>query len=326
MIVSNAVYSENIDTGEDAFKNECYCRKPKIRPLLPCNPFNNQTPCIKNDTGRDKSLKSEITSSHSLPTLRKAKELLDYTPESEFLKRLREEAKEKFDCQCAKCKLEDESSKLKFTANRQLLEEHYDEAKKYNINEICRDQHCCRQDTDKELRIYKNLPPYSTYDWSVPQLNAADCRKIHKIRHIRDENYFDCHSTAHLDRQSVPEHVCSHKFTLNERLLPKAMNTDAYGVSRCTICDKPMENVFIEHKTLPTLSTEEKYDSASSNFVNIQPNIPNTECVSKAVQTTPKSSRKHIIYLNVIPLIADPRKLKMKYVPDSWALRYQKMI
>ncbi|KYB26871.1 hypothetical protein TcasGA2_TC030910 [Tribolium castaneum] len=61
--------------------------------------------------------------------------------------------------------------------------------------------------------------------------NLADFRKDH---------YFETHSTEDLIKE-IPPHECVHKFSLDERKLPFPLNPDAYGSSRCIICDKPME-------------------------------------------------------------------------------------
>ncbi|GLV38404.1 hypothetical protein CBL_13045 [Carabus blaptoides fortunei] len=53
-IVSTALCTDGTDG--DADKNECYCHKTKIPPLLPCKPFDKQSPCIKNDPGRCQNL------------------------------------------------------------------------------------------------------------------------------------------------------------------------------------------------------------------------------------------------------------------------------
>ncbi|KAJ3651900.1 hypothetical protein Zmor_017904 [Zophobas morio] len=64
---------------------------------------------------------------------------------------------------------------------------------------------------------------------------------LQKLSDFRKDHFFETHSTEDLIKP-IPEHVCIHRFGLDDRFLPKPLYADIYGASRCIICDKPMDS------------------------------------------------------------------------------------
>lgn len=69
---------------------------------------------------------------------------------------------------------------------------------------------------------------------------------IQKLKHFRNENYFECHSATSRIKckpsvTSLVDHKCVYRFYLNERLFPVPLNTDFNNRIRCVQCLLPME-------------------------------------------------------------------------------------
>lgn len=196
------------------FINECYCVYPPKKPLLPGKlslvDLTENRPC--------KSIRN-------LDMLKKAKPLLEYCPETEFLQKMRKEVEEYYTCNCSTCRIKSFIDQLKYTKKRTDLEKAYKQ-----IDSSIFDY------GDSDL-VLSGRQKHNTDDKMVEILK--DPQKIKNLRDFRDTNYFETHSAkdvvAPCERAT---HKCLHKFTVDERLLPKPVNADAYGNSRCTYCSK----------------------------------------------------------------------------------------
>lgn len=197
------------------FSNNCYCADME------------NTPCqISQKPAKPLIISDDRKKHYSLNTMKKTC-MIDYDPESEFLKRLKNGMKKAFDCKCSECMLQKLEKSFKYTNRRAMVEE------------------ACRNEPD----IYR--PERSGYRDSTNNTDITcmcggpcDC-KIQSTSEIRDNNYFETHSIADL-QQTVLPHKCVHKFTLDERLLPKPVHTDCWGQSRCGICYKPYQQLHVK--------------------------------------------------------------------------------
>lgn len=199
------------------FVNECYCYYPPKKPLLPAKLSAENL--VEN-------LEQQYKSFHSLETLRKAKPLLEYCPETEFLQKIRKEAKDFYSCDCGTCKIKSFIDKLKYSKNRNDLEKAYKRVESTIFDY-----------GDSDLILSDTQKTNKENDNKVDEI-LNDPQKLKTVKDFRDKNYFETHSAKDLAPCGVPAHKCIHKFTVDERLLPKPVNTDVFGNSRCTICSK----------------------------------------------------------------------------------------
>ncbi|XP_050501941.1 uncharacterized protein LOC126881617 [Diabrotica virgifera virgifera] len=72
-------------------------------------------------------------------------------------------------------------------------------------------------------------------------VNAA--MNTDQFKRFRNENYFETHDLEEHLVEDIPAHTCVHRYDLNERNMPIGVNVDIYGQSRCSICNKPMEDL-----------------------------------------------------------------------------------
>ncbi|KAF5285221.1 hypothetical protein FQR65_LT13336 [Abscondita terminalis] len=101
----------------------------------------------------------------------------------------------------------------------------------------------------KEEEVIKKNPNGEEVNYYETPFQSKEIEKnLKDLNTFRKENYFDCHSTQNLN-DKLDDHVCLHKFVLNERLMPQPLNPDPFGTSRCTYCNRPMD--FIESSKPP---------------------------------------------------------------------------
>ncbi|GJQ81231.1 hypothetical protein Trydic_g20450 [Trypoxylus dichotomus] len=136
---------------------------------------------------------------------------------------------------------------------------------------------------------------------------------------FRKDNYFDCHAVGNGGSAAVPEHKCIHKFVLNDRLLPQPLNTDSFGISRCDVCGKPMEQFKSEK---PRVEPKRKHVNKVKQVYeyNLTPPRLNIGSGKETVQIKiPEKIRKECM------LERSPNFKLSRNVPgNSYALRYQK--
>lgn len=157
------------------------------------------------------------------------------------------------------------------------------------------------------------------------------------VRSFRDRNYFDTHSLADLMSSKDQSHVCVHKFVLNDRLLPEPSNPDAYGVSRCTICQKPMnsDSKFKTSQKIPESKTTMKSAKLNSGQVVGGGNNDNKDTclIARQLNTGAGNEQIHLqVPFEMIQKSAGQSevagyvrtKLRRPVPTNSLALRFQK--
>lgn len=225
--------------------NTCYCRQNLQPPLLRI--AGRSKPSPKDLETRSKIHSNaccyacedeEETSARSQRLLKEVQRKVDYLPRTIFLRRLKEEAHK--NCPVVNCGGVQQSH---FTSQRKEYEELVKE----------------RQECQKQS--FRNSPRLRGGDDSCS--NACDCskclqhktlvengKKVSTIKKFRESNYFETHSATDLLANQEIEHRCVHKFSLDDRMVPVPENRDAYGVSRCEICNQPMVQEDLSKKTL----------------------------------------------------------------------------
>lgn len=146
-------------------------------------------------------------------------------------------------------------------------------------------------------------------------------RDLRRLNTFRKENYFDCHSSGNSGNAGICDHKCLHRFILDERLIPRPLNTDPYGTSRCVICNKSTKSEILnlvdnKIKQNPRLDALKRRKSHRGRVIPNQINICNKNDGIEI--TVPVCCDKYNNIFN--------NHIKIKNPPtiNSLALRYQK--
>ncbi|KAF2885281.1 hypothetical protein ILUMI_20904 [Ignelater luminosus] len=146
-------------------------------------------------------------------------------------------------------------------------------------------------------------------------------RDLRRLNTFRKENYFDCHSSGDCGDTGVCNHQCLHRFVLDDRLIPRPLNTDPYGTSRCVICNKASKSEILKPvdnkiKQKPNLRALKKPKSHRDRIIPNQINICNK---NDGIEITVPiyCDKYNSIFNNHI-------KIKNPPTTNSLALRYQK--
>lgn len=173
--------------------------------------------------------------------LKEVHKKVDYVPRTVFMKRLKEEAHK--NCTMVCCGGGFTRQRTKYEELARLREENQKQRTTVFDNEAVDaipssrlrggDDVCdCTKCEDKKTLVENN-------------------KKVPTIKNFRNENYFETHSSSDLiARQEVGDHNCIHRFALDDRMIPVPENRDAFGQSRCIICNKPMEEEDCSKKTV----------------------------------------------------------------------------
>lgn len=112
---------------------------------------------------------------------------------------------------------------------------------------------------------------------------------MERISEIRENNYFDTHSVEDLLKK-YPQHKCIHRFELDDRLLPKPVNVDCYGQSRCDLCSKPFKS---QSSDTLDLYSDKNIQTSEKNLSNYSlPTTYHEIKIPKPENTQLKSSNK----------------------------------
>lgn len=285
---------------------DCYCRETPDKPSLTFKSFHCDQPNDKKETNET------FSSLLSDELLEKAHRTVNYTPESSFLKKLKEESHKKCGSECwgsrdviytdrraeydrnapyieqdyaayrlgilQRQKDEYERRKRCDHGVKRLVESPKNQEKDssvellYKGNQICEsvpnaqrisssneDFQCLKNEAIQPKQTESSNPngPSSRTVNENEHCSCCKCqarfstmttnnaRNFSDIRDFRQRNYFDTHSLIELsaskDQEDKQPHVCVHEFVLNNRLMPEPVNSDSYGISRCTICNKAMQ-------------------------------------------------------------------------------------
>ncbi|KAL3271412.1 hypothetical protein HHI36_021890 [Cryptolaemus montrouzieri] len=145
-------------------------------------------------------------------------------------------------------------------------------------------------------------------------------KTLEDLEKFRDEHFFETHSTKSY-LQNIPEHTCVHRFTIDERLYPEPLHTDASGTSCCIHCDKPMKN----EKTI-FLDQRESGENVGNKQI-VQKQISKFSLRPKPVHIGSKNS---VMEIKLKPEHEDLlkneniEKKRRVFYPNSLALRQQK--
>lgn len=316
---------------------KCYCHKKPISPRLFSAPLN----CLDDADGKESQVQRRCKIHDNLKTayldanqnvcnhefLHKVKKVIDYEPKSNFLKNLQQEVRSK--CTCLNDGIEGEPFKLQYNENRANYENN-------------RPPTCYEKDFSKGLDKFNGIGEEeqvalprtysgdhsstckgkSIFDKSIGDRGKSDSLK--NLENFRENNFFDCFSTATV-KQDVPEHKCLHKFTVNDRLYPLPLNSDAYGVSRCSICnmnitdDKNIAKIS-QNVEIQTSSKNDFYNISKRYQNNLMPKYINIAKKNEKIQVQIPDERiaNELCALNIRPYTCQPL--------NSYALRHQKGI
>lgn len=139
------------------------------------------------------------------------------------------------------------------------------------------------------------------------------------LARFRKDNYFDCHSSEHTAPASSQEHKCIHKFVINDRFLPQPLNTDSFGISRCDVCNKPME---LYKSEKPRVETKQKSVNKLKQVYeyNLTPPRINIGRGNETVQIKVPEKLGNECLMGQSPNF----KITRKVPGNSYALRYQR--
>lgn len=319
------------------FSNECYCMK---NPKVPVIEFDGLTRYMRDydfSHGGVARCYGEIGAGEvkkEKRLTRKAVGVVEYSPESKFLKKVKHEIEEndpefpgKKEKQCLPVP-------LKYTKYRDIIEKAHKflESDRRKLESYCGHE-CGHEEVLGRLRSGSDVRSQSERNWTV-------CGKIPAVNHIRHENFFETHSTADLiPSEDIPKHRCVFKYELDDRQLPKPLNPDVYGTNRCLICSKP-----VSHSTLSV--NYDSYDQIDRNFPsqpkifsrdslnasNVYSKSSSSQCISPETKKTVVNKKTKDIVQIKIPdsfdkLLTTPQPIKFKpqiRPQNTCALRYQR--
>lgn len=318
---------------------DCYCHKDRISPLLFGAPLNCLDDVKLNETKRRCKIHDDLNTTYldknhnvcNHDFLHRAKKIIDYKPKSNFLKNLQQEVKDK--CHCLGDGIESEPFKLEYSDDRvnyesnrppSCYEKDYSrELRKFNASGDCALE---REGNNVALpSVLSDGDKSSTFERKDGLDKSIKESNVDSLANFRDKNFFDCVSTS-LQKKNVPEHTCLHKFTINDRLYPVPINSDAYGVSRCSICNtriadnddddgnvKMSQNVGIQTKT-----KNDFYNISKRYRNNLMPKCINMTRKNQKIQVQLPDDdiARELLTLNIRPYTCQPL--------NSYALRYQK--
>lgn len=153
-------------------------------------------------------------------------------------------------------------------------------------------------------------------------------KKLIDINKFRNDNFFDCHSTNKI-QSDIPPHKCIHKFTLTENMQQQPVNCDAFGISRCIICNQPMKNQCDVHSKSTSCYNQGGVDNKSkakniSKYYNegLFPKKINIGCGCENIQL--KIPKEYLSELGDLSPVKLPSKTKKNAPVNSFALRFQR--
>lgn len=201
----------------------------------------NECCCLSEDDGEVSAKSEEL--------LKEVHKKLDYIPRTIFLRRLKEEAHK--NC-CSFTQQREDYEDLVEEREEQSIVNEEDNATSVRLRGG-NDCDCAKCSADKTLR--------------------ENAKKVSSIKDFRKSNYFETHSAADLlAHHEVGDHKCVHKFTLDERMVPIPENRDAYGLSRCVICNKPMvEEDLSKKKSVAKSAKATITDKEYKGLVSLEP-------------------------------------------------------
>ncbi|KAK9872860.1 hypothetical protein WA026_019648 [Henosepilachna vigintioctopunctata] len=154
-----------------------------------------------------------------------------------------------------------------------------------------------------------------------PKVHSRCDKIVQDSQSFREQEFFDSHSIKPYN-QDGPEHICIHRFTVDERLYPQPLNSNEFGISCCVRCDQPTKidkTVFSDQRQ----SVREK----GRNIRNIRQHSAKLDLRPKPVFI---GSRNSVMEIKLGPehnnLLKTQKNIQRKnnYYSDSLALRHQK--
>ncbi|KAF7271735.1 hypothetical protein GWI33_015415 [Rhynchophorus ferrugineus] len=232
-------------------RNNCYCldRRPP-KPTL----FNRPNSCISYQTLDDQIELKEKLPKHRL--FQKENGLLEnvplnFTDQRERYEEYREREEERFKTEVDEFRQNEKSlvAQQKEDSVNTILG-----TQQYNTETHTASDDESRASEKSELPDISNesfrpeLPKYHSY--TVPE--------------FRKEYYFETHDIDKGFSEIRRDHTCVHQFKLTDRWRADPVNKDAFGRSRCKVCDRVMEGSSVN------LSTSYLFDDRKSGHSKIK--------------------------------------------------------